>query len=106
MSFKKWFTGCPLMEDTYVKAAWNASAKEAEKEITELKNKCFMLEKGKYGVDYYACKIGVLKINDSQQKVSIKELAEAFDEVCLDIRNHAPNYVHPLELKTSKYLKG
>jgi len=44
------------------------------KEIDDLKAKCFMLEKGKYGVEYYAGKIMRLKINDSSQKSDIKEL--------------------------------
>ncbi len=27
---------------------------------------------------------------------------DAFDEVCCDIRNHAPNYVHPLEVNDNE----
>lgn len=41
--------------------------------------------------------IDYLSKEHKQQAAKIAELESAFDEVCHDIRNYAPKYVHPLE---------
>ena len=57
------------------------------------------------GITCYGEENEKLRLDLEQANKSVQVLAEAFDEVCHDIRNHAPKYVHPLEFELANKYK-
>ncbi len=98
MEFKEWYEGeygdadtsCDngRLKSQYIKC-WDAASEAKDKSLEDYKktNKAFQKIEGSY--------------RDSINKLQADNalLRDAFNEVCLDIRNSHPNYVHPLEVK-------